>query len=108
MKKLITVISSTLLLAGVAHAQDTIELTSAQMDQVNAGAATAYASSEGGFEVFGIFNIAGSSSYTNTQTYDDDSFSSGSAYASNSTGAFTFIGANQVGSYSSASVVIIE
>lgn len=108
MKKLITVISSALLLAGVAHAQDTIELSSAQMDQVNAGAASAYASGSGAFVAFGLLNIVGSDSYSNTGTYDDNSSSAGYAYGSNSTGAFSFLGANAVGSHSSASVVIIE
>jgi hypothetical protein len=108
MKKLVTVISSALLLAGVANAQDTIELSSAQMDQVNAGAATAYASSTGNFEVLGLFNIAGSSSYTDTDTFDSGNFSAGSAYATSSTGAFTFFGANAVNSQSYASVIVIE
>lgn len=108
MKKLITVISSALLLTGVAHAQDTIELSSAQMDQVNAGFASAYASGSGHFEAIGLFNIVGSDSYSNTETFDSDHVSAGSAYGTNSTAAFTFFGANEVGSHASASVVVIE
>ena len=108
MKGILKVISCTLLLVGSAHAQDTIELSSAQMDQINAGAATAIAESGGGFEGFGDFNIAFSDSNTETYTFDDDGFSVGYSYAENATGAFSLNGANSVGSSSSSSVVVIE
>lgn len=108
MKGILKVISCTLLLAGTAYAQDTIELSSEQMDQINAGAATAIAQSGGAFEGEGIFNVAFTDSNTETYTFDDDGFSVGYSYAENATGAFSLFGENSVGSSSSSSVVVIE
>jgi len=48
MNKLASIISGTFLLAGVANAGDTIELTAAQMDNVTAGYISVYAGSYAG------------------------------------------------------------
>lgn len=48
MNKLASIISGTFLLAGVANAGDTIELTAAQMDDVTAGYISVYAGSYSG------------------------------------------------------------
>lgn len=107
MKKLIALISG-FIFAGVVNAQNTVELTTTQMDQVTAGFVAAGANAGALAESIGIVNIAGTSTYTNTNASDEPGFTYGSAYGSSSAEAFTVFGANQTSSGSSAGVLIIE
>ena len=91
MKKLIAFLSG-FIFAGVVNAQNTLELTATQMDQVTAGFAAAGASAGSLAESIGIINIAGTSSYTNTYAKDVPGTTEASAYGTSSAGAFTVFG----------------
>ena len=106
MKKLVAIISGALL-AGVVNAQGTIELTSAQMDQVTAGAAASEAAAAGIFGSFGgVTTIAVSLSAAEVESINVPGFSAGFAASANETAVFTFGGANIAQSASQSTVQI--
>ena len=109
MKKLAAIISGAFL-AGAVNAQGTVELTSAQMDQVTAGATAASSLAFGEFFSFDAFTtIATSVGGAQAETFEVPGFSFGFAQAQNAT-AVLAVGVNpwsSAESYSEASVVIL-
>ena len=113
MKKLALVISGAFLLAGVANAGDTIELTSAQMDNVTAGYYGAYtvvsatSSAGGGVDVYyGAATVGSTSgSYSSGDSYSYGGYSSVSTGAYNTTIAAIY-GSGSAYSGASSSVYI--
>ena len=110
MKKLAAIISGAFL-AGAVNAQGTVELTSAQMDQVTAGAVAAGGLAFGEFFSINAFTtIATSTGGAIAETFEDGSvYSFGFAESGNTTAVLS-VGAgglfNSAASYSEASVVI--
>lgn len=107
MKKLVAIISG-LMLAGVVHAQDKIELTATQMDQVTAGFAAASAAQAGSVVAFGLFNFGGSVGASATNTIDLPGFTQATAIATNTSGALTIIGGNTSASGAQASALVVD
>ena len=112
MKKLSLVIASAFLLAGTANAQDTINLTSAQMDRVTAGVfAGAFAASGGGFSAEGFSDIIASSeggTFTETNASEEDGTASAFAASTNTTQVLIDGGYSEVGSGSFSAVIITD
>jgi hypothetical protein len=105
-KKLLAIITGALL-AGAVSAQGTVELTSAQMDQVTAGSAAADAIAAGAFaSVGGVTTIADVISAAAVDTVNVPGFSSGFAASANQTVVFTFGGSNAAASASQSAVLI--